>query len=199
MNAPDRSSQVAAWVSQNRALFTGDADAKTRELLVPLCQRLNGLEGRDVWGLLVKTDRHPEFIPHDIIMWRDTGEHFDVFTGPDSGKAEDVQPVWGHNNPPENPAWEWRSVAAATPQPGDQPAPTPTPTPTPVPDSGLSTRVAALEARLAGLVDANQQLSDRVRELESRPALTLPEFVVEGNTGRVYGHAHPIRLVVVPR
>lgn len=110
MNAPNRSAAVAAWVNTHRVLFVGEGDPDdiTRELLIPLAQHLNLLEGREVWGRLVKSERHPPFIPHDILMWKDTRQHFDVFTGAE--KIEDVQPMWGENAPPEDERWIWQSV-----------------------------------------------------------------------------------------
>lgn len=168
MNAPNRSVEVARWVSNNRGLFTGDADTRTRELLTPLCIFLNGIEGRNAWGLLVKSDRRPPFVPHDIVMWRDTREHFDVFTGPDSGRAEDVQPVWGHNDAPDNAAWIWQSV-----QDGEE-QPAPGPTQPPATDQELRARVGVLEATVGNQATLIRECFDKIRAL-----------AIDGLAGRV--------------
>lgn len=282
MNAPNRSSDVAAWVASHRALFTGDAEDTTRQLLTPLARHLNAIEGRDVWGLLVKTDRTPPFVPHDILMWKDTREHFDVFTGPDSGRAEDVQPVWGYNPPPDNDRWIWQSVALPAavdvrdrdfvraalrdlyasygylptgpgtgptdieyyadvviqtggwthhtdrdedninywtdrvredlikagmpilPPLGTSTPPVPVPEPPPPPPVGtsdLEDRVRYLEGLVGEINQSRTQLAQRVTDLEQRPAPTmeLPELVAEGNTSRVWGHGHTVKLAVHPK
>lgn len=176
MDITNRSAEVAAWVNAHRNLFTGDAESKTRALLVPLAQHLNTIEGRDVWGLLVKTDRNPEFIPHDILNWRDTGEHVDVFTGPDSGRAEDVQPVWGYNPSPNNPQWVWQSVEAGEPAlPNEGPLPEPGRIEPSVPEDpsfhlflaflqSLDGRMATMESRSVETLAAVQALSTQETE-----------------------------------
>lgn len=203
MNTPNRSAEVAAWVNSHRALFVGDADATTRELLTPLAQHLNSIEGRDVWGILMKTERTPPFVPHDILMWKDTREHFDVFTGPDSGKAEDVQAVWGYNPAPENPAWEWRSVGGSV-----EPVPVPVPDsdPDPVPSVDLSdvltllhdvaTNQLALRQTVIALGHQVDTLQEQIQELTAKPDPVLPPITFPRYTGntKAFGGA----LVLTP-
>lgn len=204
MNAPDRSADVANWIRAHRALFTGgDTDTVTRALLTPLARALNAIEGRDVWGLLIKTERNPPFIPHDILMWRDTREHFDVFTGPD--RVEDVQPAWGYNAAPEDARWIWQSVGAAevTDPP---PVPVDPPLPTDPPPADLPARVVALEQQLRAAESDLRALrlnlaahDARLAALEAAPPLAAPAFnpddyVVTGNTRTAWGHVHALAL-----
>lgn len=192
MNAPNRSADVAAWVAGHRALFVGDADSTTRALLTPLAKYLNVIEGRNVWGLLVKSERTPPFIPHDILMWRDTREHFDVFTGPDSGRAEDVQPVWGYNPAPADARWIWQSVEDDT---VDPPAP---------PSVDVLAKIAALEQRLTDtrneIVLMFAALRSRIDDLEDQPEPTveLPALVADGVVSLPFGLTKrvlvPVRL-----
>jgi hypothetical protein len=213
MTAPDRSSEVAAWVNDNRRLFQGagaNADDRRRELLIPLARHLNAIEGRNVWGRLVKRDRSPEFVPHDILVWKDTREHYDVFTGTD--RVEDTQPSWGFNPPPDNPRWEWQDAQGGGGITQPEPPAVLPPAVQPPADSELKARVVSLEALTAKQdklirehIDRANSLADRITTLEQRldehesrpaPAFTLPPLVVRGTTGRVVGHAHPVELRV---
>lgn len=90
-----------------------------------------------------------------------------------------------------------------TPLPGPGPS-----LPPPAPSEDLKPRLAALEELVAHQgaqlesqrqrLELYQALEQRVKDLEDRPApaLELPELVAEGNTGRIYGHAHPVTLKV---
>jgi hypothetical protein len=206
MNAPNRSAEVAAWVAAHPERFVRPspeigADDVRRRALVPLCQWLN-LTDAGKWGRLLKTNRG-NTIPHDIIVWKDTDEHFDVFTG--TSDPEDTKARWGPNAPREG--WTWISVEDVD----DVPAPPADPPPVPPADDALARRVALLEATVlaqAGsitalrnnLVDVLEALMAVTRRLENldvpAPPFELPPLVAEGTTGRVFGHGHPVRLTV---
>jgi len=198
MNAPNRSVAVAAWIHDHPEHFLSvpgwTADDVRREALIPLARFLNEVDGGQ-WGRLVKTDRQ-NFIPHDILIWKDTKEHFDVFVG--TPRAEDTRGAWGVHGVARD-AWIWRAVDNA-------------PSPPPLPDlTALTARVAALDVLTASqalrlqeqqtlLVQQNAvlaQVIDRLHLLEDTPPFELPELVAEGSTSRIWGHGHPVRLAVV--
>lgn len=101
---PDRSVQVAGLVAANLALLDGDEEHK-RELLRLIVRELNSTNPGDGnnWGLLTKTERDPDFIPADILVWKPTLEHLDVLT--------DTGATWINNGPIVNPAWVWTATA----------------------------------------------------------------------------------------
>jgi hypothetical protein len=163
-----------------------------------LCQWLN-LTDAGKWGRLLKTNRG-NTIPHDIIVWKDTDEHFDVFTG--TSDPEDTKARWGPNAPREG--WIWQSVEGLAP-PIDEPPPLPPA------DETLARRVSLLEATALDqaavaatlrtqLVDIAETLIAVTRRLEHldvpAPPFELPPLVAEGTTARVFGHGHPVRLTV---
>jgi hypothetical protein len=208
MNAPDRSAEVAAFVISNRNLFNSrpgiEADAIRRDALIPICQHLNTLDNGK-WGRLTKLDQGGK-IPADIIVWRDTKEHFDILTGAD--RPEDTQATWDAKGPARD-GWEWLEVTAATPtspQPA-QPAES-RPDPSAAPTAALTdlkNRLLELERvierqakRLTDSEATAAELARRIETLESKPdpTIELPELFVEGPTDRVLGHAHTISLSV---
>lgn len=195
MNAPDRAAKVAAWIHSQRSLFDGegDADAIRRRNLDPLIRYLNEADNGK-WGKLIKRDRTPPHIPHDIIMWKDTLEHFDVFTGTE--RARDTQPAWGKNGAPANPNWVWLAV-------DDEPEPPPAPDDDTPELEALSLRVVEQDRRIAHLLQEQLKILARLKTLETAPApAPLPdqEYVVEGVTdstgGRFFGHQHSFRANV---
>jgi hypothetical protein len=204
MNAPDRSAEVAAFVNANGNLFksrTGvEADSIRREALVPICQHLNAIDDGK-WGRLTKLDQGGK-IPADIIVWKDTKEHFDILTGAD--RPEDTQPTWDAKGPARD-GWEWLEVPATIlPTPPSQPTET-KPDPSAVALNEIRNRLVALEAlverQAQRIVDSERTtaaLAARIEALESKPEpkIELPELFVEGPTDRVLGHAHTISLPV---
>ena len=111
MSAPDRSSEVATIVGAHKALLDGNEDHR-RQVLVFICDELNS-DDHGQWGVLSKDDRDPPFIPSDIIVWRQSREHFDVLT--DSG------PTWIPRGPIQD-AWSWQP-ARVVDGGGDAPRP----------------------------------------------------------------------------
>ena len=80
MNAPDRSATVRAFYASHPEHFTVERhDENRRRSLPALVGHLEAVHPEDAgrWGVLVKTDRNNK-IPCDVLVWRDTGEHFDV-------------------------------------------------------------------------------------------------------------------------
>lgn len=77
------------------------------------------------------------------------------------------------------------------------------PPPPPPPTDDLKARVQALEATASAQAmllrehtDAIARLTARLQVLEDAPEGELPAIVAEGTTGRVFGHSHPVRLLV---
>jgi hypothetical protein len=80
MNGPDRSATVRAFYAAHPEHFTAERhDENRRRSLPALIAHLEATHPTDrgKWGVLVKTDRNNK-IPCDVIVWSDTGEHFDV-------------------------------------------------------------------------------------------------------------------------
>ena len=80
MNAPDRSATVRAFYASHPEHFTVDRhDENRRRSLPALVAHLEAVHPEDAarWGVLVKTDRDNK-VPCDVLVWRDTDEHFDV-------------------------------------------------------------------------------------------------------------------------
>ena len=80
LNAPDRSATVRAFYASHPEHFTVDRhDENRRRSLPALVGHLEAVHPEDAgrWGVLVKTDRNNK-IPCDVLVWRDTNEHFDV-------------------------------------------------------------------------------------------------------------------------
>ena len=78
---PDRSVEVDAIVAANPGYFTDD-DSR-RDLLGIIARELNSTLPADGnnWGLLIKNDRTPPFVPVDTLVWLPTLEHVDVLSG----------------------------------------------------------------------------------------------------------------------
>ena len=88
--------------------------------------------------------------------------------------------------------------------PGDTPIPTPTPPPVPpTPPTDLTplwveinhvkANLAALSARLDNVV---AYFNDKITEVAHKP---IPELEVTGNTNRVWGHTHNVKLDITPK
>lgn len=110
MNAPDRSNEVRELVAAHPEIFTAERhDEHRRRFLPTICATLNDVErltgNPEEWGVLVKRDRTPWVIPADVIVWRLTGEHFDVMTG--TGAA------WQPRGPIQDQSDEWRWADAS--------------------------------------------------------------------------------------
>jgi hypothetical protein len=181
MNAPDRSGTVRAFYSSRREHFTADRhDENRRRSLPSLIAHLDDThpEDRGRWGVLVKADRNLK-IPCDVLVWKDTGEHFDVM---DSQGG-----MWNPHGPISvngGTAWFWAPSSvvdpageerALRPPPyedlGLRPNPTPTPNPTFTDLAALTAKVDALSGDVAALRTLIQQLLDR-----PAPSVTVPEI-----------------------
>lgn len=118
------------------------------------------------------------------------GKIWKVFTDAGPGGANGAG--WGDDGYVE--VSRYLEIVSTQPIPG----PTP-PAPTPI---DLTPRVTTLETTLAGLViivqDAINRFEAGIKELEDAPPPTfeLPPLIAEGNTNRVWGHAHEIHLEV---
>lgn len=185
MQAPDRSDRIPVIIAFHVGLFAQGEDGR-RELCNIICRALNTTDGGN-WGRLVKKDRNPWGYPADIIVWKDTREHFDVLT--------DTGPMWRAHGPMENPQWEWFAVPGdpvpvPVPQPPTPPVTPPTPQPPPPPSSDFERRVAYLEEYCkVNEIDMNQ-VRDVLTKLDKRKG------VVKGSTGRSYGHGHSFEATV---
>src|SRR5688572_24748806 len=174
MDAPDRSATVRAFYASHPEHFTVDRhDENRRRSLPALIDHLDATHPADrgKWGVLVKTDRNLK-IPCDVLVWKDTGEHFDVM---DSQGG-----MWNPHGPISvngGGAWFWAPPSVVDPsgeeralQPppyDDAPFPDPIPIPpTPIPPTPtelgpLMAKVDALAADVAAIRQMMQQLLDR--------------------------------------
>lgn len=119
MNAPDRRAEVAKVVAGHPPAVESPTDEARRALLFDIVRVLVALDGAS-WGVLVKTDQNNK-IPADIIVWRETMEHFDVLTGSDP-PGSPVRASWGPAGVVQNPRWIWQAVPGVTPpQPPEPP------------------------------------------------------------------------------
>ena len=187
MNAPDRSATVRAFYASHPEHFTTDRhDENRRRSLPALIAHLEALNpgDRGKWGVLVKTDRNNK-IPCDVIVWKDTGEHFDIM---DSQGG-----LWGAHGPISvngGGDWFWAPASVVDPN-GDEralqgppfdgggpiPEPEPEPAPTPTIDlAPLSAKVDALSADVAALRELVQQLLDRPARPAAAPEITFPRY-----------------------
>lgn len=100
MNAPDRSDEVKRIYDDlpptdvmENGKFPND-DVRRVYLLETLLPELHKIDKS--WGYLIKTDQGNK-IPSDIIVWKDTMEHFDVLT--------DTGPAWQPDGVVPNDKW----------------------------------------------------------------------------------------------
>lgn len=198
MQAPDRSSEVSEFVAMFgpevfRSRKGVNPDEIRAEAIPMLCGVLNKIEGRKVWGGLRKA--LGQNIKHDIIVWKDTMEHFDVFTGAE--KVENTKPTWTAHGPTtlQSSQWMWVEFEDVFLPELPTTPPTPTPTPTPLPPSGVNLepyikRIAVLEYYCTQNDINIEELRNALMKLDKR------EGFVKGNTNREWSHGHVVNLPV---
>jgi hypothetical protein len=182
MNAPDRSGTVRAFYASHPEHFTADRhDENRRRSLPSLIAHLDDTHpgDRGKWGVLVKTDRNLK-IPCDVLVWKDTGEHFDVM---DSQGG-----MWNPHGPISvngGGAWFWAPPSvvdpageerALRPPPYDDAGPNPNPSPTPADLGALTAKVDALASDIAALRNLIQQLLDRPAPSVAVPEISFPRY-----------------------
>lgn len=150
MNAPNRFDVVAAAVEPFKPFPQGEPNDEYRLtlLLTIILPALNRVDPGK-WGSLTKTDQ-ANFVPCDIVVWKDTNEHVDALTGQGAS--------WDNHGPLTNPAWVFTPLSDA-PVPVPDPVPTPTPTTDPALEA-IGRALAALDQRVAALdakSDANTE------------------------------------------
>jgi hypothetical protein len=170
MSAPNRFAVINSICAAHPEAFEGPPethDARRlkllREHIIPTINLLDG--GR--WGLLRKNDRGGH-IPPDVIVWKDTLEHFDVLSPTGA--------MWNAHGPIRA-SWAWEPVFSVVP-PAPANPPTTEPTPAPV--------VTLPSPDYQELVRRVNELEARVHELEEKP---LPRYV---------GKFGPFTLVSTP-
>jgi len=146
MNAPNRSATVHAFYKAHPEFFTAERHDENRRRSLPfLIEQLEATHREDVgrWGVLVKHNQNDK-IPCDVLVWRDTGEHFDVVSS--------TEGIWIPHGPISvngGDNWFWAPYWEVNPDGseralhsppyvvdgGSQPEPQPGPTPQPEPDS----------------------------------------------------------------
>jgi hypothetical protein len=186
MNAPDRSAAVLAYYASHPEHFTADRhDENRRRSLPALIAHLETVSPADRgrWGVLVKTDRNNK-IPCDVIVWKDTGEHFDIMTSTGG--------MWASHGPISvngGGAWFWapasvvdangeeRALQGPPFDGGTPPIPEPEPAPTRAIDlTPLLAKVDALSADVVALRDLVQQLLDRPAPAVTVPPIEFPSY-----------------------
>ena len=191
MNAPDRSAAVLAFYAGHPEHFTADRhDENRRRSLPALIAHLETVNpgDRGKWGVLVKTDRNNK-IPCDVIVWKDTGEHFDIMTST-GGMWEAHGPISVNGGG----AWFWAPATVVDPNgeeralqgPPFEPPPIPDPEPRPTPTvdlapivrkvDALRADVAALREDLAALRGLVQQVLDRPSTPAAAPEIAFPRY-----------------------
>jgi hypothetical protein len=187
MNAPDRSATVRAFYASHPEHFTVDRhDENRRRSLPALVGHLEAVHPEDAgrWGVLVKTDRNNK-IPCDVLVWRDTGEHFDVMDS-QGGMWNPHGPI--HINAGGPDIWFWGPVSVVDPNGEERalqpppyealpPSTTPGGGPAPTVDvAPLKERLDALSADVAALRGLVQQLVDRPAPATSTPEVQFPRY-----------------------
>lgn len=158
MNAPNRFEIVAAAIAPFQPFPQGEQNDPYRLtlLLTVILPALNRVDPGK-WGSLTKTDQ-ANFVPCDIVVWKDTNEHVDALTGQGAS--------WDNHGPLTNPAWVF------TPLSGDVPVPDPVPTPTPTPTTdpaleAIGRALAALDQKLdANTEKIQQQIDQAIKNAE---------------------------------
>jgi hypothetical protein len=186
MNAPDRSATVRAFYAGHPEHFTTDRhDENRRRSLPALITHLEVTHpgDRGKWGVLVKTDRNLK-VPCDVIVWKDTGEHFDVMDsqgglwnahGPISVNGGGAW-FWAPSSVVD-PAGEERALQAPPYDTGPEPEPGPRPEPGPTVDlEPLAAKVDALVTEVAALQNAIRELLDRPAPAVAAPEITFPSY-----------------------
>jgi hypothetical protein len=181
MNAPDRSAAVRAFYASHPEHFTTDRhDENRRRSLPALIAELETVNpgDRGRWGVLVKTDRDNK-IPCDVIVWRDTGDHFDVM---DSQGG-----MWGAHGPISingGGAWFWAPASVVDPN-GEERALQGPPYDggeieeeeqrrTPIDLAPLQSKLDSLTADVAALRADVAALRELVQQVLDRPAPSVP-------------------------
>lgn len=134
---PNRKDEVRDLVSHYRALLDG-SDDKGRVVTGLMCNDLNRLDGGQ-WGMLIKNDRNPPFVPYDILVWKPTREHFDVLSG--------VNPMWIDDGV-IRPEWGWLVCPTSAEPPPVVVGPPPVVLPPPV-GADVAVRLATIEQGVA--------------------------------------------------
>jgi hypothetical protein len=189
MNAPDRSAEVRAFYASHPEHFTADRhDENRRRSLPALIAHLEaGNPGdRGKWGVLVKTDRANK-VPCDVIVWKDTGEHFDIMTST-GGMWEAHGPISVNGGG----AWFWAPASVVDPN-GEERALQGPPfgeleeeeeeeleqPPATIDLTPVTAKIDALSADVAALRELVQQLLDRPAPSVPAPQIEFPRY--EGN------------------
>ena len=187
MNAPDRSATVRAFYAAHPEHFTADRhDENRRRSLPALIAHLEATypSDRGKWGVLVKTDRNNK-IPCDVLVWNDTGEHFDVMDG-HGGMWDPHGPISVNGGG----AWFWAPASVVDPK-GEERSLQDPPFDTPGGAGGgtgeggsglvdlapLAAKLDMLAADLAALRGLVQQLLDRpVPSAPAAPEISFPRY-----------------------
>jgi hypothetical protein len=171
MTAPDRHNEVAAAFVELGLTEHPEVpgDEPRRQNLFAVIRYLNRLDNGK-WGALRKDDQGGK-IPADILVWRDTLEHFDIIAGA-TGK-----PRWDPYGPIGKPygdprVWHWHEVPAL--EPPDNPPPEPDPDPQlPLDATELAAAIRALTQEVRTASEEVSRHTEAVEEL----ALVIREGV----------------------
>jgi len=206
MNAPDRSATVRAFYAAHPEHFTAERhDENRRRSLPALIAHLEATHPTDrgKWGVLVKTDRNNK-IPCDVIVWSDTGEHFDVMDS-QGGMWDPHGPISVNGAG----AWFWAPPSVVDPN-GEERSRQDPPFDAPGEPGGaagggeaatvdlapLVAKVDALAADVAALQGLLQQLLDRpVPSAPVAPEVHFPRYEGSVSLGPL-GHQ---TIVLTPR
>lgn len=149
MSAPDRSQWVKNITEIQASLPFPSEEARREFLLTSLIPALNRMETLGEWGYLVKLDKG-NHIPADVIVWKETLEHFDVLT--------DKGPMWKAHGPIRS-SWRFGQSGVNPPAPPVPHTPTPentTPSgPGQTAGNELVSRVMALQEQVRVLTESS--------------------------------------------
>jgi hypothetical protein len=167
MSAPNRKAAVQQAFQSLTIVPKTESDEGRRQNLFAVGRYLNTLDNGQ-WGCLVKTDQGGK-IPADILVWRDTREHFDVITG-------DGGPAWIAYGTVPKPEWVWRAIPVAPSEPSEPP-------PEPDPEPEMTCQAEDILKVLAPIL-AN--IDQRLAALESKPyQVPVVQFPVYTGTVKV--------------
>jgi hypothetical protein len=164
MSAPNRAAETAAVINAHPE-FMGQGDEVRAKVLPYICDALNRLDNGQ-WGLLQKDTG---VIPSDIIVYKDTREHFDVIRG------VPPWPYWEHKGIIQD-NWKWIAAPAVS-----KPEPNPEPNPSGS-DELLSVLIAAL-TEMKGQVSNLEQSLEQLKNKGLPIKLVIFGQIVHGTIG----------------
>lgn len=151
MAVPNRKAVIEAIAAKFAAQIVAPADQidGIGRRLLPHCIEAMPAEERSQWGVLRKSTGT---FPYDILVWRPTREHLDVWTSKEvSPGVRRLIATWGNAGVLPRPDWtwcDWRLSGIIPLETGEPPSTDPPP---PVEDSDIPRQISDLRAAVTAL------------------------------------------------